>query len=296
MHPVWQFVLVALAASLIGGCSDDEVASAGLAPTSTQRGPAALPPDGVVLPPPALAEPNPLALPAMTARELDKGQRIFAVPERMLRGAKLGAAFVLRSASYLRREGSDYVVRVGFGKPYPIHPGYVVVPRPGRFRRGANVVAAHRGTLRHGVVTGLRRDRVLVQYVDLGFRLAPQRLAPSRIGLLGGGLEPGAYAAYRADQEYRHVLLVSKGGSRGKTQWLVLEHEGQTRLIDAAKLVTLPPSRFKPKKGSAVLAAWRGAMVRATVRDLERPALYSLKRPRAGAPLLSGPGMMMPAP
>jgi hypothetical protein len=35
-------------------------------------------------------------------------------------------------------------------------------------------------------------------------------------------------------------------------------------------------------------------MVRAQVRSLDRPGLYTVKRNRAGAPLLVGPGMMMP--
>ena len=145
-------------------------------------------------------------------------------------------------------------------------------------------------------MTGLRRDRVMVQYTDLGFRLGDQRLAPDRIGVLTDGLEPGAYAAYRADQEYRHVQLVSGGRhADGKKLWFAIENEGQIRLIDEAQLVALPRPRFKPKKGSTVLAAWRGAMVRATVRDLERPGLYTVKRPRSGAPLLVGPDMMMPA-
>ena len=176
-------------AVLLAGCGESESTSPATSTTTvTPRGPMdPLPEDGVVLPPPRLAETNPLGLPPASPRELDKGQRIFAVPQRMLEGAKLGSAFVLRAASYIGREGGDYVVRVGWGEPYAVHPGYVVAPRSGRFRRGANVIAAYRGTIHHGVVTGLRRDRVTVQYVDLGHRLADQRLDPSRIEGLGRG-------------------------------------------------------------------------------------------------------------
>ncbi|HHH31363.1 MAG TPA: hypothetical protein ENK57_23865 [Polyangiaceae bacterium] len=251
--------------------------------------------EGIVLPAPRTFDPNPLGLPPVAPVPMKKGQRVFAAPPRMVRAAKLGTSFMLAMATFLAMEGNDYVVRVGFGEPYQVHPGYVVVPRPGRFRRGAIVIAGYRDQLHHGVVTGLRRDRVMVQYTDLGFRLGDQRLAHDRIGVLSGGLEPGAYAAYRADQEYRHVQLVSSGRHPdGKTVWLAIEHEGQIRLIDEAQLVSLPRPRFNPRPGSTVLAAWRGAMVRATVRELERPGLYTVKRPRAGAPLLVGPDMIMP--
>lgn len=252
--------------------------------------------EGILLPPPRTFDPNPLGLPAVAPVPMKRGQRIFAAPPRMVQRAKLGSSFLLAMATFLAMEGNDYVIRVGFGAPYQVHPGYVVVPRPGRFRRGAIVIAGYRDQIHHGVVTGLRRDRVMVQYTDLGFRLGDQRLAPDRIGVLTDGLEPGAYAAYRADQEYRHVQLVSGGRhADGKKLWFAIENEGQIRLIDEAQLVALPRPRFKPKKGSTVLAAWRGAMVRATVRDLERPGLYTVKRPRSGAPLLVGPDMMMPA-
>lgn len=292
-----QLAWVGLSALL--GCSEEETGEPGQAdpPTGDEAGTAVAGEDGFVLPPPRHLDPNPLGLPPVAPVPMKKGQRVFTAPPRMVRSAKLGSAFVMASATFVGQEGSDYIVRVGYGEPYQIHPGYVVVPRRDRFRRGAIVVAAYRDRLHHGVVTGLRRDRVLVQYTDLGFRLREQRLDPSRIGVLDGGLQPGSYAAYRAEQEYRHVLLVSKGSyPDGKTLWLALEHEGEIRLIEESQLVALPRPRFKPKEDTSVLAAWRGSMVRAHVRDFERPGLYTVKRPRAGAPLLVGPGMLMPAP
>jgi len=291
--------LACLGLAALCGCSEETEggASSPLASATGTAASARVPlEEGIILPSPRTFDPNPLGLPPMAPVPMERGQRVFAAAPRMVRSAKLGSAFLLSMATFLAMEGSDYVVRVGYGEPYQVHPGYVVVPKPGRFRRGAVVFAGYRDRLHHGVVTGLRRDRIMVQYTDLGFRLGDQRLAPDRIGLLKGGLEPGTYAAYRAEQEYRHVLLVSGAlHPDGKKLWLAIEHEGEIRLLDEASLIPLPRPRFKPKKGSVVLAAWRGAMVRATVRDLERPGLYTVKRPRSGAPLLVGPDMIMPA-
>ncbi|MEZ4440339.1 MAG: hypothetical protein R3B72_14675 [Polyangiaceae bacterium] len=255
------------------------------------------PTDGVVLPPPRFHDSNPLGLPPATPVATAKGQRIFAPDRRMLDGAKLGSALMLEAGTVVGHEGAELVVRVGNGEPFQIHPGYVVVPKPGRFQRGAAVIASYNGRLHHGLVTSLRRDRVVVQFTDLGRKLGEQHLAHDRVGVLEGGLAPGAFAVYRADQEYRHVLLVSSGAhADGKIRWLVLEHTGESRLLEQEQLTRLPEQRFKAKEDDEVFVAFRGSMVRAMVRSFERPGLYTVKRPRAGAPLVVGADMLMRPP
>lgn len=250
-----------------------------------------------VVPPSTPPEPNPLDLPPSAPPEdLKKGQRVFAVPPEMLRDLSPGHVVEMRAAYYRgEAEGGAMLVRIGFGPTYPIHPGYVVVPRRGRFGRGVRVIASYRGRLHHGVVTGLRRDRVLVQFTDLGFKLSEQRLDPERIGKLGSSLEPGGFAVRSTEQGLAHVLLVSSANHPdGKERWLTIGHLGHIDLVEAEQLRRLPPKRLRLRKGDAVRAAWQGTMVPGTLRDFERPGLYTVKRPRSGAPLLVGPGMIMP--
>lgn len=251
-----------------------------------------------VVPPSTSPDPNPLDLPPIAApKGLEKGQRVFAVPPEMLRDLAPGHVVEMRAAYYRgEAEGGAMLVRVGFGPTYAIHPGYVVVPRRGRFGRGVRVIASYRGRLHHGVVSSLRRDRVVVQFTDLGFKLGEQRLDPKRIGKLGAGLEPGGFAVRSTEQGLAHVLLVSSGSHPdGKERWLTIGHLGIVDLVESEKLQPLPPKRLRLRKGDAVRAAWHGTMVPGTLREFDRPGLYTVKRPRSGAPLLVGPGMIMPA-
>jgi len=286
---------VGLLCALLVGCGDNQRADGVDRPTATTAVGSApvVHSDGFVLPPQRSQSANPLGLPPSTLT-LAKGTRVFAVPETMLEGSKLGSALMLRSAKVMGQDEQDLIVRVGFGRNYRLHPGYVVVPRKARFRRNGEVIAGYRGRLRHGVVKGLSRDKVVVRFTDLGFKLSDQKLSPERVGVLGDGLVPGAFAVYRSTTEYRHVLLVSSAVHEdGKTRWLVLDHDGDSQLIDSDALQRVGGSRFNPKVGATVLVAWRGDMVRAQVRSIDRPGLYTIARQRAGAPLLVGPGMMM---
>jgi hypothetical protein len=292
-------LLLLLLAITLCACDEDtadaESSEGALSPSAAPFGSVEQVPGGIVLPPEAQPVVNPFDLPAPTDQpEPEKGQRVFAVPQRMLASAKLGSAMKLASATARGREGQNYLVRIGFGAPYQIHPAYVVVPRPGRFRRGTYVIASYSGELKHGVVTHLVRDRVAVRYTDLGRKTSEQKLDPKRIGVLPSGLAPGGYAAHLTEHEYRHVLLVSSSMAAGKRRWLVIGHTGETALVSEDKLQPLPVPRFKPKVGATVLAAWRGTLVRTQVKSLDRPALLTVTRPRAGWPLVVGPGMVMP--
>jgi hypothetical protein len=250
----------------------------------------------VVLPPRQPFDSNPLGLPGQPV-PVKEGQRVFAVPQPMLARARVGSSLVLRAATVEGREGDDLVVRVGTGIPYPVHPAYVVVPRPGRMGRGTPVFAAYRGVLRHGVVKNLSLDRVVVRYTDLGFKLADQKLVPARVGVLAPGvLMPGGQAVARQDGELRHVQLVSTGvHSDGKKRWLVIGHLGEAQLVEETALVPLPARRFRAKVGTTVLAAWRGTMVPAKLLTIDRPGLFTVKRARTARRLLVGPGMLMEA-
>jgi hypothetical protein len=277
------------------GCADEsaEPESAAQPAASASGSAVALVSDGFVLPPERPREPNPLGLPAASL-DAAEDQRAFAVPADMLAGAEIGSAMMLRAATLEGRDGDELMVRVEHGPLYPLHPGYLVVPRPGRFQRNTEVIAAYRGKLQHGVVSGLYKDKVVVRFTDLGFKLGDQRLERDRVGVLGPGLVAGAYAVYRAATELRHVLLVSAATHPEGVRWLVIEHAGASRLIDADKLTRLPVGRFAPKVGASAMVAWRGSMVHAQVRSIDEPGLYTVKRARAGAPLLVGPQMMMP--
>ena len=90
-------------------------------------------------------------------------------------------------------------------------------------------------------VKGFMRDRVVVRYTDLGFKIPDQKLERDRVGVLAGGLTPGAYAVHRTEREARHVLLVSEATHPGgKRMWLTLGYSGEARLVESAALTGLP--------------------------------------------------------
>ena len=117
------------------------------------------------------------------------------------------------------------------------------------------------------------------------------------MGVLGPGLVPGAYAALRDGDGWQHVLLVSNGvHGDGKKKWLALRDGGESVVVEEDRLTRLPAPRFDPKNGDVVLAAWRGTMVPARVADVDRPALYTVRREQLGPPLLLGAAEIMPLP
>lgn len=239
---------------------------------------------------------NPLNLPGMTVK-VEQDARVYAVPGDVLQGAKEGSTLVLRAASVDGYDGANLILRQLRGQPYPIHPGYIVVPPKGgafwRYRRGAPVIATYRRQLRHGVVIAPRADRVIIRYTDLGVRLPDIGLSERELAPQREGLHPGNYAVRRAAHDYEHVLLVSSAvHPDGRTRWLTLGHVGEARLFDEAELTAVPLA-FKPKAGDSVWVAWRGKMVGGVVKSVEDPGLYQVKRPRAGFPLTVGPGQLM---
>ncbi len=286
-------VLVALAC--LAGCSEDAAVqptvSSAIATASARTAPRV----GVVLPAAQPYEANPFGLPSQPL-EVKVGGYVFTVPEEMLRGATLGRAMHLRAAKVLGREGELVEVRISTGKPYLVHPAYVVKPTGGRLRRGGPLFAGYRGLLKHGVLRRVAPRGLVVRFTDLGFRLSDQTIPRKRVGILPAGLAPGAYAVLRGEHSYDHVLLVSNTSSEaGKRRWFVLGHDGSSMLVSADRLEALPSGKYRPRSGDEVLVAWRGKMVAAKIRNIDLPGLFMVQRRRAGGALTVGPGMLMPA-
>ncbi|MBM4357386.1 MAG: hypothetical protein FJ096_04675 [Deltaproteobacteria bacterium] len=251
--------------------------------------------DETVVPPPRRTNPNPLELP-LSGGPFAEGAFVYAVPERMLASAKLGASLELRAARVEAMDGRDVIVRIGTGPAYSIHPAYVVAPRPGRVQRGTRVIAPHRERLRHGIVQRETRNHVFVRHTDVGVPLGDQAILPAELGVLGTGLEPGAHALATTEPGKRLVVLVSSGAHPdGVVRWLALGAEGEAMLLAATDL-TPAANAHNLKPGASVVVAWRGEMVPATVRTVEPSGLVSVKRPRMGPALFVGPDMLLPAP
>jgi hypothetical protein len=288
-------LMLLLAAS---GCSNSETAGSDgeLAATASASASATVAPAvGFVLPPPRPFNANPLGL-STAPVTVEEGDRVFAVPRRMLEHAKLGSTMLLEPGRVEGREGEDLIVRVKNGVPYPVHPAYVVVPHRGRIGRGTSLLVAYRDVVHHAVARNVAHDRVVVRITDAGRKLPDQKLDPEDVGMLEDGvLEPGGHAAFSEKNVQHHVMLVSRGRHEGKWHWLVFGMAGEAQLIEESRLQALPRQRHDPRPGDKVLVAFRGAMVSAEVRAVDAPGLFTVKRERAGEPLLVGPGWLMPA-
>jgi hypothetical protein len=286
---------VATGGGLVGGCGND-------APQSTDPGTPAVSATAssaveVVAPVPqptrpAAANPNPLGLPA---RDLDlaPGTRVFAVPEPMLRGAKLGSTFVLHAARVVGRDGESLLVQTREGEPYKLHPGYVV-PVPGGTRRpgiGQPVIAEWAGVLKHGVFRAIKKERSVVRFFDAS-DTADRALADAILFRAEDGFRPGNYAAARIAGELRQVLLVSPIEGESK-RWLALAHAGAATLIEETDLTAIPV-KWEPKEGAEVRAESLGRMRPGTVQSVDAPGLYTIKLERAGRPITVGWGSIMP--
>ncbi|MEM6786938.1 MAG: hypothetical protein AAF928_11220 [Myxococcota bacterium] len=306
-HPVPPLPtrLAALALGLgvqVGGCVDavdggDAERGASLGTGSPDATTSSLE-EAFVLPPERPHDPNPLDLPPAPMPEgLDVGRRIFTVPLEMLETLAPGRVLELRAAYYRGLGDGTMLVRVGHGPTYPIHPAYVVVPeRRGRLGRGTRVIASYRGRLHHGVVSGRRARRILVQFTDLGTSLGLQRLDPERVGSLGPGLRPGGFATRTTPEGLEHLTLVSAAvHPDGVRRWLTVGHHGTIDLVPETSLTSLPrEGRPRLRPGDPVRVVWRGRMVPGTLRAWDRLGLYTVQRTRSGAPLVVGPGMIMP--
>lgn len=287
---------MALAGSLcVGGCGNDPPPADG--PGLVAPSAAASSAVDVVAPfpqpaKPAAANPNPLGLPP---RDLDlaPGTRVFAVPEPMLRGAKLGSTFVLHAARVVGRDGDSLLVQTREGEPYKLHPGYVV-PVPTGARRpgvGQPVIAEWAGVLKHGVFRATKKDRSIVRFFDAS-DTADRALDDAILFRAEDGFRPGNYAAARAAGESRQVLLVSPIDGESK-KWLALAHAGAATLVEETDLTAIPV-KWEPKEGAAVWAESLGRMRPGTVQAVDAPGVYTVKFERAGRPATVGWGALMP--
>lgn len=295
----------ALAACSKGGASTGTSPSASVLPpprpaSAAPAAPAAPARGGAT----AAADPNPLRLPPSTVT-VEAGRRVFAVPEQMLSGARLGATLVLHAATVTGMDGEDLVVEGRGGSSYKLHPGYaIVVPDEPRLRPGDPVITEHGGVMKHAVVTRFVRDRVGVRYTDLDGRTQeillpggsgkPTAAGPSKAARFlrqEDGLRPGNYAALRQGDEYLHVLLVSHFGDGDARRFLALGFGGAAMIVSAPDLTPIPV-KFAAKVGKVVWAESRGKLRRGTVQVADEQGLFTVKFERAGRPSVVGWGML----
>lgn len=289
MRGARAFALIAV----LAGCGDSVTAGSEDAGAAASASATAVAGQGFVLPPPRPFKSNPLGLAAEPVN-LEPGERVFAVPRRMLEHAKLGSTMVLEPARVEGREGADLVVRVRQSIPNPVHPAYVVVPRRGRVGRGTPLLVVYRDEIHQAVARNVALDSVVVRITDAGRKLPDQKLAQEDVAVLSPGeLLPGGHAVYREGKVHRHVQLISRGNARGKVQWLVLGRANEAQLVEESRLSALPQARHNPRTGDKVWVAFRGEMVPAEIRAVDAPGLYTVKRERAGEPMLVGPGHLM---
>lgn len=250
--------------------------------------------DETVVPKRLALRPNPLGLPAANVT-FSEGKFVYTVPEAMFATAKLGGSLELRAARVESMDGPDVSVRSNSGPPYTVHAGYIVAPEFKRVERGTRVMVPHHGNLRHGTVQRQVMNQVVIRYGDVGVALGDQSIAVEEVGVFGTGLEPGAYALAHSNHELQLVLLVSAGvHADGIRRWFVLGPDGDARIVDAKELTAVADARTL-KPGSAVLVAWHGTMVPATLQSIDVRGLVSVKRPRSGPTLLVGIDMVTPA-
>lgn len=246
-----------------------------------------------VLPPRPAFDSNPLRLSAPLPA-LEPDSLVYTLPARVLETARLGSSFALRAATAEGIEGGNVLVHMGREPTYPVHPAYVLVPRPGPLRRGAPVLAPYRGVLAHALVVATKRDQVVVRYVDAGQGYGEQPLRAGDVSPQAEGLRPGNYAVYREGEGYQHVLLVSSGSTKGDSgRWLVIGYGGESRLVEAARLQPVPLG-FEPKAGADVRVAWLGTMVAGKVTAVDSHGLLTVRRAATAPALLGGPGLLMP--
>lgn len=242
------------------------------------------------------ADPNPLGLPSRKL-ELVAGDRVFAVPEPMLRGAKMGSSLAFRAATVTGRDGEDYLIDGRDGPAYRIHPGYLIplvpVVRP---KLESPVLAEWGGALRHGVVRKFVKDKIVVRFLDTG-DTSDRPLAREQLSLMKDGFHPGNYAVVRVPGatpgtvDYEHVMLVSPIGDSG--EWLAVGYGGASRRA-AEKDMLVVPLTFTPKAGSVVWAEHLGKMREGTVVEVDRPGLVTVKFKRVGRPITVGWGLLLP--
>ncbi|MFO0616481.1 MAG: hypothetical protein U0414_28065 [Polyangiaceae bacterium] len=237
------------------------------------------------------AEPNPLSLPP---RPLDVvvGQRIFAPPAAMLRGAKLGSSLALRAVEVVAKDGDTIVVQGRDGPNYKVHTAYVI-PVPPNFRPRVNgpVLAEWAGQLRHGALRRMNMGSAVIRFTDTEDK-TERTLKNGALIAQTDGFRPGNFAGVREGDALKQVMLVSELGD-GSRRWFALGYAGAAMLVDPVALVAVPVN-FEPKEGASVWGVWLGAYRPATIQDVDSPGLFTVRFDRTGRAVRLGWGSVMP--
>jgi hypothetical protein len=267
-------------------------------PTTTAPAPvnAALPPEATAprAPPPApvhTGQSNPLSLPPRRIK-IDPGRRVFTFSEPMLQNARLGSTLVLYAANVAGFEGDDLLIEGKSSPSYKVHAGYVIpVPDTPRVHIGDPVLSEWNGVMKHAVVARFVKDRVALRYTDMGSETQEGLVKNPRLVKQVEGLAPGNYAAFKQEQEWRHVLLVSPIEGEPK-RWFALAFGGAASIVDEPRLRPIP-IRWNPRPGTEVWAEWVGTMRRGIVQSAGETGLFTVKYERAGRPVTVGWGLLM---
>lgn len=236
-------------------------------------------------------EPNPLSLPAHPV-DVVPGQKVFAVPAAMLRGAKLGSSFSLRVAGVVAKDGDNVLLEGRDGPAYKVHTAYVIpVPETYKPKPNQPVVAEWAGALRHGVFRKMSKDSFVIRFTDTEDK-SDRYLKNAAIFAQSDGFHPGNYAAFHDGADYSQVLLVSALAGEPK-RWLALGYGGAATLVDESALFAVPVS-YAPKENAPVWAVWLGTFRPGSVKSTDPPGLFSVKFERAGPPVGLGWGALMP--
>lgn len=214
----------------------------------------------------------------------------------MLSRARFGSTLVLYGATVAGLDGDDLVVEgQAGGSSYKVGGAYVI-PVPDGLKPKANdvVLTEWNGVMKHGLVKRYVKDRVAVKFTDVDGRAPEAMLKGVRWIVQTEGLAPGNYAAYKQNDELRHVLLVSR--SEGpEARWFCLGFGGAAMVANESDLVPIP-IKWKGKAGATVLAEWAGTMRKAVLQSENEPGIFTVKFERAGKPETVGFGMIMNPP
>lgn len=275
---------------VLAGCS-----SKGQAPTEGSSS-AAVPAQAPIkiIPPPSPtgeSEPNPLSLPSRPL-EVTVGQRAFAPPAAMLRGAKVGSSFAMRAVEIVSKEADGVVVQGRDGPDYKVHAAYVI-PVPTNFRPRVNgpVIVDWAGQLRHGVLRRMNMGAALIRFTDTEDK-SERTVKNGALIAQADGFRPGNFAGLREGESVKQVMLVSELGD-GSRRWLALGYAGAAMLVDEVALVAIPVS-FEPKEGASVWGVWLGGFRPGTISAVDSPGLFTVKFDRTGRAVKLGWGSLMP--
>jgi hypothetical protein len=236
--------------------------------------------------------PNPLGLPSRQVK-LDAGRRVFTFSESMLSRARLGSTLVLYAATVAGLDGEDLVIEgQAGGASYKVGGGYVIAVPDGMKPKANDVVLTEwNGVMKHALVKRYVKDRVAVKFTDVDGRAPETLLKGVRWIVQTEGLVPGNYAAYKQENELRHVLLVSRS-DEPEPRWFCLGFGGSAMVVKESDLVPIP-IKWKGKVGASVLAEWAGTMRKAVLQAENEPGIFTVKFERAGKPETVGYGMIM---